>query len=303
MYTRRDIGRLALGAIPAALRGAMIDSTVSGIHIGLQTYVFTVLGLPQEGLLDMALRSMVAAGIGECDLFAPLLEPPDLAARARAAGSDAAARAAAREELAGWRRDAPLDYFRGVREKFAAAGVRIWGYSGAGANTEADAGRTFDIAGALGAELVTLAFGLTAAKRIAPLAEARGVQVGVQGNPSMNATNADTIAKPEDYDAALAISKNYSMSFDIGDATGGGYDSLKFVRERLGRTSLLYIKDRTRARVSMPWGQGETPVREVLQAVRDSKAPVRCYIDCDYKSEDRPGDVKRSFEFIKAALA
>jgi len=30
--------------------------------------------------------------------------------------------------------------------------------------------------------------------------------------------------------------------------------------------------------------------------------PIRCYIDCDYKTSDRPGDVKRSFEFAKKAL-
>jgi hypothetical protein len=52
----------------------------------------------------------------------------------------------------------------------------------------------------------------------------------------------------------------------------------------------------------VPWGEGDTPVAEVLRLIRDRQAPVRCYIDCDYKTTDRPADVKRSFEFAKKAL-
>jgi sugar phosphate isomerase/epimerase len=55
--------------------------------------------------------------------------------------------------------------------------------------------------------------------------------------------------------------------------------------------------------VSVPWGEGDTPIKEILRLVRDSKYPIRCYIDCDYKTTDRPADVKRSFGYAKAALA
>jgi sugar phosphate isomerase/epimerase len=118
----------------------------------------------------------------------------------------------------------------------------------------------------------------------------------------MNPTNPDTIARPEQYEEAVSLSKSYGMSFDIGDATGSGYDSLKFVEAHLDRLSLIYLKDRRKDRLSVPWGEGDTPVAEVLRLVRDRKAPVRCYIDCDYKTTDRPADVKRSFEFAKKAL-
>jgi hypothetical protein len=36
--------------------------------------------------------------------------------------------------------------------------------------------------------------------------------------------------------------------------------------------------------------------------VRDKKPSIRCYIDADYKTTDRPGDVKRSFAYAKSAL-
>ena len=85
--------------------------------------------------------------------------------------------------------------------------------------------------------------------------------------------------------------------------TGGGYDSLAFVKDRLDRIAVIYLKDRRKDRLSVPWGEGNTPINEVLRLVRDSKYPIRCYIDCDYKTTDRPADVKRSFGYAKAALA
>ena len=135
-----------------------------------------------------------------------------------------------------------------------------------------------------------------------PLVEKNKFLVGIQGNPNMNPTNPDAIAKPEQYEEALTLSKSYGMSFDIGDATGGGYDSLKFVEAHLDGIALTYLKDRRKDRVSVPWGEGDTPVVDVLKLIRDRKPTIRCYIDCDYRTTNRPADVKRSFEFAKRAL-
>ena len=119
----------------------------------------------------------------------------------------------------------------------------------------------------------------------------------------MSVTNPDAIAKPESYEQAVSLSRNYQISFDIGDATGGGYDALKFVEDHHDRIGLLYLKDRRKDRVSVPYGEGDTHVAEILHLIRDRKYQFRCYLDCDYKTTDRPADVKRSFEFAKAALS
>jgi sugar phosphate isomerase/epimerase len=244
---------------------------------------------------------MAETGLGECDLYAPLVEPAQFSDRMR--GADAAARAQAREELARWRATVSLDYFRPIRKKFEDAGIAIYGLSGFPGSTEEELGRTFDIAEVLGARLITLSFGLAAAKRVAPLVEKRGFLVGIQGNPNMSVTNPDAIAKPESYEQAVSLSRNYQISFDIGDATGGGYDALKFVEDHHDRIGLLYLKDRRKDRVSVPYGEGDTHVAEILHLIRDRKYQFRCYLDCDYKTTDRPADVKRSFEFAKAALS
>jgi sugar phosphate isomerase/epimerase len=285
----------------SAIAAKKIDSVVHGIQFGLQSYIFTGIGLPQEGLVDTVIASMIESGLGECDLYAPLVEPARFWDRIRGGGPDAA-RAQAREELGQWRNSVSLDYFRAIRKKFDDAGVEIHGLSGFPGSTEPELARTFEIAEVLGARLITLTVTLPAAKRIVPLVEKSKFLVGIQGNPNMNPTNPDVISRPEQYQEAVSLSKSYGMSFDIGDATGGGYDALKFVETHLGSITLIYLKDRRKDRLSVPWGEGDTPVAEILRVVRDGKYPIRCYLDCDYKTTNRPADVKRSFEYAKAAL-
>lgn len=256
-----------------AFAARKINSVVHGIQFGLQSYIFTRIGLPQEGLVDTVIASMVECGLGECDFYAPLVDSA-----------------------------APLDTYRAIRKKFDDAGIEIHGLSGFHGSTEAELAQTFEIAGILGARLITLGVTLPAAKSIVPLVEKSKFRVGIQGNPNMKPTNPDVIARPEQYEAAVSLSKSYGMSFDIGDATGGGYDTLKFVETHLDRITLIYLKDRRKDRTSVPWGEGDTPVAEVLRLIRDRKPTIRCYIDCDYKTTDRPADVKRSFEFAKKAL-
>jgi len=257
-----------------AMAAKKIDSVVRGIQFGLQSYIFTRIGLPQESLVDIVIASMVECGLGECDFFAPLVAP-----------------------------GLTPNQYQPIRKKFDDAGIEIYGLSGFPGSTETELARTFEIAAVLGARLITLGVTLPAARRIVPLVEQSQFRVGIQGNPDMNPANPETIARPEQYEEAAALSKSYGMSFDIGDATGGGYDSLKFVEAHLDRMSLIYLKDRRKDRLSVPWGEGDTPVAEVLRLIRNRQAPVRCYIDCDYKTSDRPADVKRSFEFAKKALA
>jgi sugar phosphate isomerase/epimerase len=297
----------------AAMRAKKIDSAVHGVQFGLQSYKFTVIGLPYDGLLDLAIKSMVESGLGECDLYAPLVEPAHLWERIRAGAparpgeqvtaQAAAARAQAREELAKWRMTVSLGHFRAIRNKFESAGIAIHGLSAFPGSTEEELSRTFEIAEVLGARIVTLGVTFPAAERVAPLAKKRDFIVGIQGQPDLSITDPDVISKPAQYDKAVSLSRSYRISFDIGDATGGGYDSLAFVKDRLDRIAVIYLKDRRKDRLSVPWGEGDTPIKEILRLVRDGKYPIRCYIDCDYKTTDRPADVKRSFAYAKAALA
>jgi len=115
-----------LSASPAA----KIDSNIDGIRFGLQTYVFTVAALPQNGLLDLAVKSMVEARLGECDLYAPLVEPATFWDAIRDSTAAAGARASARQALDRWRASVSLDFYRSIRNKINDAGIDIFAMSG-----------------------------------------------------------------------------------------------------------------------------------------------------------------------------
>jgi sugar phosphate isomerase/epimerase len=297
MYSRRQFGRLALAALPLTLAAAKIDSKVRGVQLGVHTYSFS--GLPHDGILDAVINCMVDAGIGECILYAPQIEPADLLPTPGAGASNALTLARVK-----WRLSVPLDYFQGIRRKFESAGIDIYGFGATPGPSEDEANRVFEIARALGAKFLTLGGTLTLARRLAPIAEMHEMMVGVQGHPNMSSTDSGQISKPEDFEEVLSLSKKFALSLDIGDATVGGYDALQFVQDHHDRIHSVFLKDRRKDRVSVPWGQGDTPVKEILQLIRDRKYPVRCYIDCDYKTDgSRADEVKRCFEYAKAALA
>ena len=65
MLSRRDVGKLAVGALAMPAIGAKkIDSVVHGVQFGLQSYIFTGIGLPQEGLVEVVIRSMAETRLG-----------------------------------------------------------------------------------------------------------------------------------------------------------------------------------------------------------------------------------------------
>jgi len=344
MYTRRHFGKLALATLPAVGALAKVSSKIHGVQIGVAGYSYN--NLPRQGLLDVIIQSMVDSGIGDCLLYAPSTEPVELADKARPArgggggggfgagrgGSGGQGRGAGRggggsggqgrgggraanpeqaaavEALHQWHLTVPLSYYTAIRKKFTDGGLEINSLDAALTATasDEDINRVCEVAKTLGAHYVMCAVTRSLAKRIAPIADKHGTKVAFQGRPNIKSTDPDAMAKPADFEEALGYSKNFGTSIDVGDATGGGWDVLKFIQDTHSRVFALNLKDRTKANVSMPWGQGDSHIKEILQLVRDKKYPVRCYIDCDYaiaEGSSRVADIKHCMEFAKAALA
>jgi hypothetical protein len=54
----------------------------------------------------------------------------------------------------------------------------------------------------------------------------------------------------------------------------------------------------------VPWGQGDTPIREVLQLLKRERWPIRAYIEYEYRGESGAVDeVKKCLAFAERALA
>lgn len=308
MYSRRDFGRLALAGLPLSIVFAQGGSKVGGVRIGVQSYSFRTLSL------DDALKAMKEIGIGECELFSGHVEPrPAAPAGPRPAGPPPAGgptpemRAAMQqrqEELRKWRLTVPLDHFKDVRRKFDAAGVKLQAYNLSFNDrfSDEEIDRGFQMAQALGVKLITASSTLSSAKRVAPFADKYKITVAMHNHA--NLTDPNEFAKPESFAAAMAMSKNFGINLDIGHFVAAGYDPIDYIEKHHSRITSLHIKDRKKENgPNTPWGEGDTPIRQVLQLLKTKKYDIPANIEYEYRGEDPVVEVRKCFEYMKAALA
>jgi sugar phosphate isomerase/epimerase len=298
LYSRREFGELALAAMPA-ISLMRVDSRIGGVRIGVQSYSFRTMPL------DDAIKAMTDIGIGECELFSGHVEPrpPPGASGGPGAPVDPAVRAAWREKLRDWRLTTPLDHFAAVRKKFDAAGIKLQAYnlSFNDSFTDAEIDRGFEMAKALGAGFITASSTLTAAKRVAPFAEKHQMTVAMHGHA--NLVDPNEFAKPESFEKAMAMSKRFAVNLDIGHFFAAGFDPLSYIEQHHDRITNLHLKDRKKSDgPNMPWGEGDTPIKEVLNLLKTKKYDIPANIEYEYKGEDTVAEVRKCFEYCRAAL-
>ncbi len=291
-YSRRDFGKLALAGVPLSLAFGKIDSKIDGVQLGVQSYSFRDLSL------DAAIKAMVDDGLGDCELFSPHIEeghtdkapmsgmrppagqmrrPPDDPARV-------AARTAAREELRKWRLTVPMDYFKGIRQKFSDAGIHLYAYNFSfnDSFTDEEIDRGFDMAKALGVGIITASTTLPVAKRVVPFAEKHRMIVAMHGHS--NLTDPNQFAKPESFAKAMEMSKYFKVNLDIGHFTAAGYDAVDYIRNNHDNIVLLHLKDRKKNEgENVPWGEGDTPIKQVLLLLKEKRYPLPAFIEYEYK--------------------
>ena len=306
-YSRRDFARLAVSAAPLARAlGKLIDSKVAGVQLGAQTYSFRDLSL------DDAIKAMVADGLGDCELFSAHVEPggsqevlklwegpPKSEAESKAANK------AYDEKITKWRMSVPLDYFKGIRKKFDDAGINVYAFnfSPGDGTSDAEIDRGFLMAKALGVGLITSSTTLTTAKRMAPLAEKHNMLVAMHGHSDIKDPN--QFATPASFHKALAMSKYFRINLDIGHFTAANFDAIEFIRKNHEKIVVLHLKDRKKNDGdNTPWGDGDTPIKQVLQLLKQNKYPIAAFIEYEYKGTGTSQEeVAKCYQYCKDALA
>ena len=117
-----------------------------------------------------------------------------------------------------------------------------------------------------------------------------------------NTTNPNEFATPESFKAALDMSKYFAVNLDIGHFFAAGFDPVAYLTEHHDRITNLHLKDRKKDHgANLPWGEGETPIKQVLQLLKTKKWDIPANIEFEY-----PGDplveVPKCFQFCKNAL-
>jgi sugar phosphate isomerase/epimerase len=287
MLSRRDFHKLALAAVPVSVAAAKPNSKIHGVQIGAQSYSF------RDRSLDEAIKGMVEVGLSECELWMGHVEPKKNGGRA-----------AIRE----WRTTVSMDHFKEVRKKFDDAGILLYAYNYSFRDdfTDAEIERGFDMAHALGVTRLTASSTVPCAKSIDPFAAKHKVYVGMHGHDS---TKPGEFASPQSFEEAMAGAAKYiAINLDIGHFTAAGYDAVAYLEKMHDRIVTLHIKDRkknmgeTRG-ANVPLGEGDTPIKPVLNLLKTKKWAIPANIEYEYKGADTLVEVKKCYEYCKAALA
>jgi sugar phosphate isomerase/epimerase len=154
----------------------------------------------------------------------------------------------------------------------------------------------------MGVKYITSSTQVSMAKRLDPLAQKYKIVVAFHNHSNMAQ---DEFARPQDWEEALrGASKYLAINLDIGHFTAAGYDPVSFLNEHHARIITLHIKDRkTNQGANMPFGRGDTKIKEVLKILKTKKYPIPANIEYEYNGGDTVEEVKKCFAYCKAALA
>ena len=281
MITRRAFHRVALGALTSSVALAKPNSVVDGVTIGAQSYSF------RDRPLDDAIKGMTEIGLSECELWQGHVEPTTMKGA----------------ELSNWRKTVPLDTFKDVRKKFDDAGIKLYAYNYSlrDAASDEEFERGFEMVKAMGIDKITASSTVTAAARYDRYAPKYKVYVGMHNHSNMKENEYNT---PESFAKAMeGKSKYICINLDIGHFTAAGFDAVQFLDQHHDRIVTLHIKDRKKNQGdNMPFGEGETPIKPVLQLLKTKKWKIPANIEYEYKGGDTLAEVRKCYEYCKAQL-
>lgn len=284
-WNRRAFGSLAAATLlPTAWSAHLADkpnSKIKGVQLGAQSYSF------RDRSLDEAIKAYVEIGLSSAELWAGHLEPKE--------GDRAAKRT--------WRVTTPLLHFQRVGEKFRAAGIDLYAlnYSFRDDYSDEEIARGFEIAKALGAQAITASSNVSTAKRIDPFAKKHKMRVGMHNHSNIRPNE---FATPDDFAKALEGTSEYiAFNLDIGHFVAAGFDPVDFLKKHHDRIVTLHIKDRKRNQGdNVPFGTGDTPIKEVLLALQKGRWKIPANIEYEYKGADTVAEVARCYAYCKQAL-
>ena len=277
--TRRGFGQTLLAA-PLARAAGKPNSRINGVLIGIQSYSF------RDRPLDAAVQAMAEIGFSSCELWQGHVEPK-----------------MSREPLRNWRTSVSMDFFREVRKKFDAAGIDLFAYNYSFRDdfNDEEIARGFEMAKAMGVKCLTASSNVTTAARVEPFAAKARMLVGMHNHSNIKPNE---FARPEDFEGAMQSGPHIAVNFDLGHYVAAGYDPIAFIEKHHKRIVAVHLKDRKKNQGdNMPFGEGDTPLKEVLQLLRKKKYAIPACIEYEYKGADTMVEVRRCFDYCKKALA
>ena len=329
--SRRTFTKLALAALPGAnLLGVLNqlsaaetpanppgkpNSKVAGVQIGLNVpYSFSVAQMSGDEILKNCIQLGLSAVELRTQPVEAFLGAPSKPANSKKKGkADGAAfdekqgkagsSTADAEQLRQWRKSVSMDRVKEFRDKYEAAGVliEIVKVDGIFGMSDDELDYCFALAKALGGRAISTEISKKEddLKRLGQFADKHQFMVGYHGHAATT---------PEHWEKAFSFAKYNGANVDIGHFVAGNNTSpVPFIKQHHDRITHVHIKDRKMHEgKNFPFGEGDTPIKEVLCLIRDNKWNIQATIEFEYPipaGSDRMTEIARAIQFCRDALA
>lgn len=290
------------------------DSNFKGVQIGVITYSWRSMPSTPQDIINYCIQDGISSielmgNVAEEYAGAPIVprrpknfkEFPKEKMDAYVLERDAAIK-----ELSEWRvSDVPASKYKELRKMFDDAGISIHIVKFSPASwSDEEIDYAFESAKILGARGVTNEIGHDACKRLGPIAEKHGMYAifhnhGQPGDPNFN------------FEEFLAYSPSNMLNFDVGHYFGATGKHPNALIEKLhDRIFSIHLKDKTAkdanpADTNKPWGEGDTPLEDILKLIQENDWDIYCDIELEYKipeSSDAVTETGKCVEYCKNIL-
>jgi sugar phosphate isomerase/epimerase len=289
------------------------NSKVGGVQLGLTTYSYlnmphnleeTLQYILQAGVNSVEMRSVLEEGLG---IPKPPPRPPrgvELSEKEKA--DNAKVLEGLKEEQRKWRLSLPMQKYADIRKMYNDAGVNIHSAKFAPSSwSDAEIDYAYTAAKVLGAYGITDELTDEASQRLGKFAEKHNSLAilhthGQFGQPGF------------DIDKFLAYSPANRLNLDVGHYFGStGLHPNGILEKYHDKIPSIHIKDKTgpknvRPNTSVPFGEGETPVADILLLIKKEKWPINVDLELEYKipeGSDAAKEVTKCIEYMKNILA
>lgn len=294
-FTRRDIGKLALAALPAAsLWAAKPNSVWGGVQVGINA-PYSFHNIP--GTADDILGYMTQLNLSAVELRlqpveaylkapTPWTAPPAGRGAPRPPLTDAqkAERDAVAQAQQKWRLSQSMDGFKAFRKKYEDAGVLIQIVKYDGINTFSDevVDYCFQVAKSLGANAISCEIPVSQTERLGKFADKHKMMVGYHGHGDL--VNPEAFGRLAAWEQAFTYAKYNGANVDIGHFFAAtGTSPAAWIKQHHDRVTHVHIKDRkANMGPNMPFGQGDTPIKEILTMMKQEKYKFQATIEMEY---------------------
>ena len=296
--TRRDMGKLALAGLAAAGSGVAAgkpNSLFGGVQIGVNI-PYSLHGMPssademigylqQVNISAVELRSQpVEAFLGAPAAASRGVGEAIVAGRTPLTPQQEAEQKAENEALKKWRLSRSMSEFKAFRKKYEDAGIKIQIVKFDKIDSASDEviDYCFQMSKALGANAISCEIPVSKTKRLGAFATKHELMVGYHGHG--NLTNPEAFGRLGAWEQAFWYSKYNGANVDIGHFfASNGFSPAEWIKENHTRITHVHLKDRKKNMgEGMPWGQGDTPLKEILLLMKAEKYKFQATIELEY---------------------